>query len=639
MSLVKTSEITGRKSDRPVAAERAHTAPPPEEGSPGAEIPAAKLAERLAAATEELAAGVAEASAAAEELRRSMEQIAAGAEEAAGSSQEQLASISSAVKALVSARRQAEESQRRTEALQMVLSEASAQITTSVRIIENYSERQTASASRMSDLEKRAQEIAEISRTVSRISDQTNLFALNAAIEAARAGEHGRSFAVVADEVRSLAQNSESSAKNVQQLSEEIQLGVRAAARGVEKAAQKMVDEANAGGTIVSKLDAMREEMGGLAGASREIASGSIEAERAASEAQQGAEQVAGAAEEQSAAAGEAQMAIQQQSQSLDQSHRAAQALARLAAELRGDGATDTAAEQVSSTAEELSAAIQELSGAAAQILAAVDQIAKGTQQQAAAMQQTSASLVQIEDTARQASANGTSSDERVRAIEISLGEIRSSIDRLLSGLTSTLEETRTSVSALLEMELVGRKIEKIVDAITLLAVQTTMLAVSGAVEAARAGEYGSGFSLVSNDIRNLAREASQSLDQVKDTVRGVLEGIASLRNELQQIVIASELELQNNRGIIASLERAQEEISLLVAANREITAGAESILAAAGETAAGARQIAAAAEQAGSAAREASAAASQQARGAEDLAAAIEEIATLAEELKRQHG
>ena len=45
--------------------------------------------------------------------------------------------------------------------------------------------------------------------------------------------------------------------------------------------------------------------------------------------------------------------------------------------------------------------------------------------------------------------------------------------------------DTRTSLATIVRSETVGRRIEKIIDAIALMAVQTSMLAVSGSVEAA----------------------------------------------------------------------------------------------------------------------------------------------------------
>lgn len=129
------------------------------------------------------------------------------------------------------------------------------------------------SATVIDKLKKDSENIGAVLDVIKNIADQTNLLALNAAIEAARAGEQGRGFAVVADEVRSLAQRTQESTKEIEDLVGNVQEGSRQAVEVMEQSRGKAEDTVRQAETAGSSLDAITRAVGNIVNMNLQIAS------------------------------------------------------------------------------------------------------------------------------------------------------------------------------------------------------------------------------------------------------------------------------------------------------------------------------------------------------------------------------
>jgi methyl-accepting chemotaxis protein len=594
-----------------------------------------KAAERIAAATAQLASGITEAGSAAEELRKAAEQISSGAEEAAGASQQSLKAVTHGAGLILKAKENAEISVTKAASLQTLIADVTKQIINSIGAINLSSERQEASGKMMEDLERQAATIGEVVKAVARIADQTNLLALNAAIEAARAGQHGKGFAVVADEVRTLAETSEKSARDIQDLIVQIQKDVKVIAEGILTAATTARGEVEKGKKATEALAQIRIDMDEISAGARDIARANEESNTAAKEAQKGSEVIASAANEQASACEAMRRTLEQQTTALNQSEQAAQELSGLADELKNSTDISKSSEEVASAAEELSSAVEEINRAATQISTALDQIGKGAQQQSAASQESSAAIAQIERGAQISAKNAQSSTTKGQATKESIAASKLVIDGMIAAVILSVEAGQKSREQIGALEQISRRIDKIVDAIATVSIQTNMLAVNGSVEAARAGEFGKGFAVVSTDIRNLARDSAENADRIKDTVKAIQDQIVAVRGDLTEIGNTAASEVERNKLISSNLDLVERDADVILAGLKEILIGTEEIMRVVKEVQTGVEQVATAAQQAGRATGEAGTAAKEQSKGSEELASAVEEIASLADELQ----
>lgn len=134
--------------------------------------------------------------------------------------------------------------------------------------------------------------ITRVLGVIKGIAEQTNLLALNASIEAARAGEQGRGFAVVADEVRNLAQRTQGSAFEIEQMILSLQNGVDNAVKAMEISHQKAGQTVTNSSEVGRMLEHILQATARIVEFNTQIASAGEEQTMVASEIERNVQQI-----------------------------------------------------------------------------------------------------------------------------------------------------------------------------------------------------------------------------------------------------------------------------------------------------------------------------------------------------------
>jgi hypothetical protein len=143
----------------------------------------------------------------------------------------------------------------------------------------------------------------------------------------------------------------------------------------------------------------------------------------------------------------------------------------------------------------------------------------------------------------------------------------RSVVDGVSSGLQQTSDVVAASDRRMLEFVTSVGKMEKMVDAISLIAQQTHLLALNAAIEAANAGRAGDGFNIIANEVRQLAARTHHATEQISgqiETLRGNAQTVRGSMSESHTCLQGCLTQSQDLRSTFGGIRQEMQDLKQL---------------------------------------------------------------------------
>jgi methyl-accepting chemotaxis protein len=187
-------------------------------------------------------------------------------------------------------------------------------------------------------------------------------------------------------------------------------------------------------------------------------------------------------------------------------------------------------------------------------------------------------SATNADDQAQQMTAAASMVASSVEELSVSAHQIAASValsTRVIDGAVGEISATAAVLKALQQS---STDISSMIDVINEVAEQTNLLALNASIEAARAGDAGRGFAVVAEEVKELARQTSQSSNEIRTRVEAIQRDVGDGVEAVDRIEVIVDQMATHHREIAAAVEQQTVTTSSCAADTNYVAIGSQAI-------------------------------------------------------------
>jgi len=210
---------------------------------------------------------------------------------------------------------------------------------------------------------------------------------------------------------------------------------------------------------------------------------------------------------------------------------------------------------------------VQAIASSSTELTALSNQIAGSTADTSSRASMVATAAEGMTATSSKVAAGMARASENLASIADSTGQMTGSIDEIArnsgQARTITVDASRSADNVSKQMQELGQAAENIgaiVETITRISAQTNLLALNATIEAARAGSAGKGFSVVAQEIKDLAQKTAAATEDIKLRIHAIQNVTGTAVGDIRKVTAV----IQDVSALVTSIAAAIEQQSMV---------------------------------------------------------------------------